>query len=101
MSVAIAHNPSAREIVVTLTRKGQVTIPSAVRRVLGVEANRKVALLIDEQAKTVYLRVPRYPTIASVVGAAGMLNQKISWTEMLDLARTDALVTKSDPNGDE
>jgi AbrB family looped-hinge helix DNA binding protein len=101
MSVAIAHHPSAREIVLTVTRKGQVTIPSAVRRLLGLEADRKVAFLIDEQEQTVRLRVPRYPTIASVVGAAGALKQKISWKEMLDLARTDALVTKSNPKGDE
>jgi len=94
MNVALTQNPSAHEIIVSLTRKGQVTIPSAVRRLLGLETNGKLALVIDEQDKTVRLQVPRYPTVASVVGAAGSLDRKIPWNEMLDIARTDALSTK-------
>lgn len=100
MDVAITQNPSAREIIVSLTRKGQVTIPSAVRQFLGLATEGKVALLIDEQQKTVRLRVPRYPTIASVVGAAGTLNKKIPWNEMVEIARADALVKKSNPQMD-
>lgn len=100
MNVAIAQNSSAREIIVSLTRKGQVTIPSSVRRFLGLEADRKVALIIDEQEKTVRLRIPRYPTVASVVGAAGTLDKKIAWNEMLEIARSDAPVKKSAPRMD-
>lgn len=95
MNVAITQTPLAHEITVSLTRKGQVTIPSAVRRFLGLETDGKIALIINEQDKTVRLQVPRYPTIASIVGAAGSLNREISWNEMLDIARTDALASKS------
>lgn len=97
MNVAITQNPSAREIIVSLTRKGQVTIPSVVRRFLGLTNDGKVALVIDEQAKTVRLQVPRYPTVASIVGAAGSLDKTLQWKEMLDIARSDALATKSIP----
>lgn len=68
------------------------------RQLFGLDADRKVAFLIDEQDKTVRLAVPRYPTIASIVGAAGALNKKMSFDEMPEIARTDAL-GKSYPKG--
>src|SRR5437016_5277571 len=101
MNVTIMQHPSTREIIVSLTRKGQVTIPAAVRRFLALETDSKLALILDVQTKTVRLQVPRYPTISSAVGAAGSLNKKISWQEMLDIARTDGLMKKNHPRRDE
>lgn len=100
MNIALTSPSSASETIVTLTRKGQVTIPVTIRRLLGLGTNRKVALVIDEQDNSVRLRVPRYPNVASLVGAAGSLNKKLQWRELLDIARADAL-SKSLPKGDE
>src|SRR5437762_3474421 len=97
MNVATTSFLPAPEIVVTLTRKGQVTIPIAIRRLLGLQIEGKVALVVDEQAKSVRLHVPRYPTIASLAGAAGSLSRKVPFKQMLDTARADALGNKHSP----
>lgn len=83
-----------KEIVSTITSKGQVTIPAEVRRLLGLKNHDKVAFIIDNQAGTVRLQSARYPDIASVVGAAGSLPHPLSWQEMRDIAREDALGEK-------
>ncbi len=80
-----------REILLTISSKGQVTIPAEVRRRLGVEKSRKIALVIDESSGDVRLKVPRYPNIASLSGAAGSLKQKLSWQEIREVAREDQL----------
>ena len=79
------------EIVVTVTRKGQITIPAAARRYLQTDKQRKLALTIDQQG-VVRLRVPTYPTIASVAGAAGSLPEqfrRLSWDEIVNIAHED------------
>lgn len=83
-----------KEILMTITSKGQVTIPAEVRRHLGLAKNQKIALVIEEQG-TVRLKVPRYPNIASIRGAAGTLSKKLSWRQMRDIARADHLRSKS------
>ena len=82
-----------QEIISTITSKGQVTIPVEVRRYLGLKTNDKVAFLIDEEG-VVQLRVPRYPTIASLRGAAGSLSKRLSWQEMQRIAYEDRLKAK-------
>ncbi|MGH2561118.1 MAG: type II toxin-antitoxin system PrlF family antitoxin, partial [Thermomicrobiales bacterium] len=52
-----------REIVSTITSKGQVTIPVEVRRHLGVGTTDKVTFVIEDDGK-VELRQARY-TVAS------------------------------------
>jgi antitoxin PrlF len=54
-----------KEIVSTLTSKGQVTIPAEVRRYLGVAQGDKLSFVIDDTG-TVGLRVTSYPTVASL-----------------------------------
>lgn len=77
-----------KEIISTITSKGQVTIPAEVRKYLGIATNDKIAFVIDDQG-TVRLRVPRYPTIASLKGAAGRLKNPLSWQEMQQIAYED------------
>jgi len=90
-----SHSTSiASESIVTLTRKGQVTIPAAVRRLLGFPSQGKVSLVVNEASKTAHLQVPRYPTIASLAGAAGKLDHPIPLKEMLEIARAEALDKK-------
>jgi antitoxin PrlF len=86
--------PEMKEILLTVSSKGQVTIPVEVRRRLGVDKNGKVALVIDEKKGDVRLKTPRYPDLASVRGAAGKLPKRLSWQETLEIAREDALREK-------
>ncbi len=89
-----------KEILMTITSKGQVTIPAEVRRYLGLEKNQKIAWVIEEVAGTVCLKAPRYPDVASLRGAAGTLDRELSWDEMRATAREDrarAKLTPKDP----
>lgn len=77
-----------QQIVSTITSKGQVTIPVEVRRYLGLKTNDKVAFVIDADG-TVRLQAPRYPTIASLRGAAGSLDRPMTWKQMKETAYKD------------
>ena len=90
-----------KEILMTITSKGQVTIPAEVRRYLGLDKNQKIALVIEEEEGMVYLKAPRYPDVASIRGAAGTLDKKLSWDEMRDIAREDRLRAKIAPKNHE
>jgi antitoxin PrlF len=78
-----------KEILMTITSKGQVTIPAEVRRYLGLEKNQKIALVIEEETGTVCLKAPRYPDVASLRGAAGKLAREFTWDEMRAISRED------------
>ncbi len=82
-----------KEIISTITSKGQVTIPAEIRKYLGVATNEQIAFVIDDEG-TVRLRVPRYPTIASLRGAAGRLKKPLPWKEMRRIAYEDRLSAK-------
>lgn len=82
-----------REIVSTVTSKGQVTLPAEVRRHLGIKTNDKITFVIDEHGG-VQVRAARYPTIASLRGAAGSLKEPLTWEEMREIAREDRLRSK-------
>ena len=86
-----------KEILMTITSKGQVTIPAEVRRYLGLEKNQKIALVIEEETGTVCLKAPRYPDVASLRGAAGTLDRELTWEEMRAIAREDRARAKSAP----
>lgn len=88
-----------KEILLTISSKGQVTIPAEVRRRLGVDKNGKLALVIDEKKGDVRLKAPRYPDLASVRGAAGKLPKRMPWDEMLEIAHEDALQGKVRTHG--
>jgi antitoxin PrlF len=79
-----------KEIISSITSKGQVTIPVEVRRHLGVTVNDKIAFVIDSEG-AVRLTVPRYANIASLRGAAGKLDRQLSWKQMQQIAREDRL----------
>ncbi len=88
-----------REIVMTVTSKGQVTIPAEVRRALGIKKHQKIALVIN-RAGEVKLKVPRYPNIDSIVGKAGRLERPLSWRQLRAVARSEHLSAKaSRPHG--
>ncbi len=82
-----------KEIISTITSKGQVTIPAEVRKYLGIKTSDKIAFVIDAEG-TVRLKVPRYPDIASLRGAAGSLNKPLNWQQMQEIAYEDRLQAK-------
>lgn len=88
------------EIVSVITSKGRITIPAEVRRHLGVGVNDKIVFVIEPDG-AVRLKTPRFPTIASLAGAAGSLKQPLSWHEMRDIAREDYVRSKYAPRRNE
>jgi AbrB family looped-hinge helix DNA binding protein len=82
-----------KEIISTITSKGQVTIPTEIRKYLGLATNDKIAFVIDDEG-VVRIKVPRYPTIASLRGAAGHLKKHLSWQEIQQIAYEDRFKTK-------
>ena len=87
-----------KEIVSTITSKGQVTIPVEIRRHLGVSTNDRIAFVVDDSGE-VRLRAPHYPTLASLRGAAGSLKQSRDWHEMREIAREDRLEAQRGDQG--
>ncbi|MPZ13606.1 MAG: AbrB family transcriptional regulator [Chloroflexi bacterium] len=85
-----------KEIVSTVTSKGQVTIPADVRRHLRVVAHDKIAFVIEDTG-AVHVKARQYSTIASLRGAAGALKRPLSWKEMRHIAREDALAPNAHP----
>lgn len=79
-----------KEIVATITSKGQVTIPVEVRRYLGLKTKDRISFVI-EPGGFVRLGVPRYPNVASLRGAAGTLKKPLTWDEMRTIAHEDRL----------
>jgi len=82
-----------KEFVSTITSKGHVTIPAEVRRHLGVSQGDKLSFVIGDEGN-VELKAPKYPNVASLVGAAGSLPHPMSWNEQLQIAREDRIADK-------
>ena len=82
-----------KEIVSTITSKGQVTIPAEVRRHLGLRQGDKLAFVIGDSG-TVELQVPKYPTVASLRGRVATLGRELSDEEMMEIAYEDRLAAK-------
>jgi AbrB family looped-hinge helix DNA binding protein len=85
------RNGVGREYCVSVTSKGQVTIPVDIRRMLGIETPGRVTLVVTETGE-VFLRSSRFPTLESLVGYFGTLDQPRPWDEMLEIARAEGAV---------
>lgn len=79
-----------REVVSTVTSKGQITIPVEIRKRLHLDKGDKLSFVITATG-SIELRAPTYSTVASLIGAAGSLKQPMEWEDMRDLAREDRL----------
>jgi AbrB family looped-hinge helix DNA binding protein len=88
MQQHLTGSDEMQEIVSTITSKGQVTIPAAVRRHLGVGTNDKITFVIEDSGE-VRLSVPSYPTIQSLRGIAGSLPKPLSWQEVKQIAQDE------------
>jgi len=65
---------SGQQYIMPVTSKGQVTIPAAVRRLLGLTKNAKVAFRIEGNAVTVE---PAQATLQAAYGAV----EPLTWPE--------------------
>ena len=79
-----------KELLTVVTRKGQVTIPAELRKALNLKQGDRVAFVLEPEGM-VRLTTPRYPTIASLRGAADALKKPLSWEEVKTIAREDYL----------
>jgi antitoxin PrlF len=77
-----------KEILSTMTSKGQITVPAEIRKKLGITVGDKLAFVIEDEGK-IELRAPIYPTVASLRGAAGSLAKPLEWDEMRAIAHED------------
>jgi AbrB family looped-hinge helix DNA binding protein len=77
-----------QEILMTVTSKGQVTIPASLRRHLNIRKNQKIALVLEADG-SVRLRLPTYTTVASLRGAAGSMGRNLTWDQMRAIAYED------------
>jgi AbrB family looped-hinge helix DNA binding protein len=83
-----------RHILASVTKRGQVTIPSEVRRLLGVGARQKIAFEIDgDQVRL----VPAGPSLEEVFGAVSPRMQP----EDFDQLSRDALDEKAERTAEE
>src|SRR5260370_1873335 len=97
ITMPVARRRQMKEIISTVTSKGQITIPAEVRAYLGIKTHDKIPFIIDQEG-IVRLRVPRYPTIASLRGAAGRLQKPVSWQQLQRIAYEDRFASKHEPN---
>lgn len=75
-----------KEIVTTMTQRGQVTVPAEVRRLLGLRPRDKVAFTIDEGAVRL---VPVQFTLESAYRSVPPLPRPVSDKEMARLAKEE------------
>ena len=93
----ITHLPSTSEQVATVTRKGQITIPARVRQHLNIQMTRQLAFVVDPNGD-VRLKVPKYPTLASIMGAITPLAHSLTMQEIrdrIDQDRAEAYTAKA------
>lgn len=88
MQQSITQKFTPKEIVSTVTGKGQVTVPIEVRKHLGVSINGKIAFVIEENGK-VQVTQAKYPDIQSLRGIAGSLKKPLPWKEVKRIAYED------------
>ncbi len=89
-------DPLSKEIVSTVSSKGQVTIPVQVRRHLGVDINDKVAFVIEKDGNVI-MKHASYPDIASLLGAAGSLKDPVNWEIINKIRQEERNLLKKPP----
>ena len=68
-------------------------LPATTTREFVFDLEPATRFAIDDEG-VVRLRVRRYPTIASLRGAAGHLNKPLSWQEIQKIAQEDRFITQ-------
>ena len=84
----IADTINTREYLVSITSKGQMTVPASVRQYLKLNKHRKVAVAI-EPSGTVTLKIPQFSTLESMGGSVKPLARPVSKKEIEDIITND------------
>lgn len=79
-----------KEIPATIMRGGHITVPQEVLERLGVGDGDSIMFVIEDDS-TVRLTASHYRSVASLAGAAGSLDQPLSWREMRRIGYGDRL----------
>jgi antitoxin PrlF len=81
------------EVMATLTSKGQITLPAAVRLHLGVRVGDRIIFVIEPDGG-VRVKVPRFASIQELRGAVGSFPRPMEWEEMKAVAYENRLVAR-------
>ena len=77
-----------KSLTATVSSKGQVTLPTAVRQHLGLQQGSRVVFVLDDDGH-ITLEVPRYPSVASLRGVAGSLPTPLPWSQVQSTIREE------------
>jgi AbrB family looped-hinge helix DNA binding protein len=80
-----------REIIAKVSKRGQVTVPAEIRKMLDISDGGRIAYVIHEGGK-VEVKQPRTPNLRALKGIAGTLKQPMDWKDVLEVAREDAIL---------
>ncbi len=86
------------EIVTNVSDDGAVALPDRMRRLLGIKTGDAVSVSVRDDGSLV-LRPVRFPTVASLVGAAGSLPCPRPWPEMRAIAYEERLGSEARDDG--
>ncbi len=75
-----------KELITTMTQRGQVTVPAEVRRLLGLKPRDKVAFEIDDGEVRL---VPVAFTLESAFGSVKPLSEDIDFDERIQAAKEE------------
>ncbi len=76
-------------VMATVTSKGQVTLPAEIRKHLGLTQGSRIAFVLDDDGH-VTIEVPKYPSVASLQGAAGSLRRPLPWAQVQATIREES-----------
>lgn len=74
----------AQELLTVMTRKGQITVPAAIRRALGIKEGDKLALSIREEREGEVILRPVRSVAEATYGVAGGTGQLADLDRMRD-----------------
>lgn len=72
---------------------GRIAVPRDVLEHLGAKPGDSLVIAVQDEG-TITVRRTRYPTIASLRGAAGSIDSNLTVAEMIELAREDRILGK-------
>lgn len=81
-----------RELLTSVTKKGQITLPAEIRRSLGIKEGDKVAVSLTEVGDGEEPQVVLTPvrSVAEMTfGAVPPLGNTLTWQQMREIARED------------
>ncbi|HEX5502259.1 MAG TPA: AbrB/MazE/SpoVT family DNA-binding domain-containing protein [Thermomicrobiales bacterium] len=76
------------EFTVTLSSKGQLTLPAEVRRRAHLDTGDRLRLTLRDDG-TLELTKPTYAGVDDIVGVAGSLDEPRPWHEVREIAREE------------